>query len=64
MFAKTEHNVRCYATEKRWKALLLLMTALLILPVLVILTLLIVRGGPAISLEFLTAFPIKGMTEG
>lgn len=64
MFAKTEHNVRCYATEKRWKALFLLMTALLILPVLVILTLLIVRGGPAISWEFLTAFPIKGMTEG
>ncbi len=41
-----------------------MMTALLILPVLIILALLIIRGGPAISWEFISAFPIKGMTAG
>ncbi len=44
--------------------LFMLMTWLLILPVLVILVLLIIRGGPAISWAFLTEFPSNGMTEG
>ncbi|NQV72508.1 phosphate ABC transporter permease PstA [bacterium] len=64
MFTQTAHNVQNYKIEGRWRILFLVMTALLILPVLIILTLLIVRGGPAISWEFLTAFPIKGMTAG
>jgi len=40
------------------------MTLCLILPVLLILTLLIIRGGPALSWEFLTTFPTNGMTAG
>jgi len=40
------------------------MTSLLILPVMLILVILVIRGGPAISWEFLTAYPIKGMTAG
>jgi phosphate transport system permease protein len=64
MFSKTEHNVKNYSIEKRWRALFLVMTSLLILPVLIILTLLIIRGGPAISWEFLSQFPTKGMTAG
>ena len=64
MFTQTVHNTRNYKIESRWKLLFLVMTTLLILPVLIILTLLIIRGGPAISWEFLTAFPIKGMTAG
>jgi len=40
------------------------MAVLLILPVLIILVLLIVRGGPIISSEFLFEFPRQGMTAG
>lgn len=64
MFSKTSHNVRNDQIEGRWRSLFLVMTTLLILPVIIILTLLIVRGGPAISWEFLSGFPLKGMTEG
>ena len=64
MFTQTAHNVQNYKIEGRWRMLFLVMTALLILPVLIILALLIIRGGPAISWEFISAFPIKGMTAG
>ena len=64
MFTQTAHNVQNYKIEGRWRMLFLVMTALLILPVLIILALLIIRGGPAISWEFICAFPIKGMTAG
>jgi len=40
------------------------MTGLLILPVLIILTTLLYKGGPAISFEFLFGNPTNGMTEG
>ena len=40
------------------------MTALLILPVVLILTVLIVKGGPVISLQFLFTGPTQGMTAG
>ena len=64
MFTQTAHNVQNYKIEGRWRMLFLVMTALLILPVLIILALLIILGGPAISWEFISAFPIKGMTAG
>jgi phosphate transport system permease protein len=44
--------------------LFLVMTILLVLPVLIILTLLAVRGHSMISWEFLTAMPTNGMTAG
>ncbi len=40
------------------------MTVLLVLPVLIILALLVVRGGPVLSAEFLFEFPKNGMTAG
>ena len=40
------------------------MTVLLILPVIAILGLLVVRGAPALSLEFLFTDPVRGMTAG
>ncbi|MDA1027955.1 MAG: phosphate ABC transporter permease PstA [Bacteroidetes bacterium] len=64
MFSKTSQNVRNDRIEGRWRTLFLVMTALLILPVVIILTLLIIRGGPAITWEFISGFPIKGMTQG
>src|SRR5688572_23115653 len=39
-------------------------TAIAALPALAIVTMLIVRGAPAISYEFLFSMPIKGMTAG
>jgi len=41
-----------------------LMTVILILPVLIIVTILVMKGGPAISMEFLFTEPTNGMTEG
>ncbi|NNF04250.1 MAG: phosphate ABC transporter, permease protein PstA, partial [Rhodothermales bacterium] len=64
MFQPTELNLRNYRIQRRWRRLFLGMTVLLILPVAIILTLLIIRGGPAISWEFLFTFPKSGMTAG
>jgi phosphate transport system permease protein len=40
------------------------MTVLLVLPVIAIIGLLVVRGAPALSLEFLFTAPLQGMTAG
>ena len=64
MFSASALNIKNYKVQKRWRALFLAMTMLLILPVAIILILLIVRGGPAINWAFLTEFPRSGMTEG
>jgi phosphate transport system permease protein len=40
------------------------MTALLVAPVLLILTMLVIKGGPAISIDFLFTSPTQGMTAG
>ncbi len=64
MFQTTSINERNEKIQNRFRLLFLTMTVLLILPVLIILTLLIVRGGPIISSEFLFEFPKQGMTAG
>ncbi len=64
MFEATRLNRRNDRTEKLVRILFLLMTALLILPVVLILGLLIVKGGGAISWEFLFTDPRDGMTAG
>jgi len=63
-FAATELNLRNYRTERRYRLMLFSMTAMLVLPVLIILTILVMKGAPMISWEFLFEFPRKGMTEG
>jgi phosphate transport system permease protein len=50
--------------QKLVSILFLTMTILLILPVVIILCVLIVRGGPALSWEFLSGMPTNGMTAG
>ncbi len=45
-------------------ALLALITLLVVLPILLVVGMIIVRGLPAISLEFITAMPRGGMREG
>ena len=64
LFAGTSLNARDYRVEWLVRNLLGLMTALLILPVVIIMVLLVVRGGPVISWEFLTTAPVDGMTAG
>ncbi len=64
LFAGTSLNSRDRKVEWLVRVLLGLMTALLILPVVIIMALLVVEGGPVISWEFLTTRPVDGMTAG
>ena len=63
-FAASALNLRNYRTERRFRLMLFSMTAMLVLPVLIILTILVMKGAPMISWEFLFEFPRAGMTEG
>ncbi|MGB0649310.1 MAG: phosphate ABC transporter permease PstA [Rhodothermales bacterium] len=63
-FAATELNLSNYRTERRYRLMLFSMTAMLVLPVLIILGILVLKGAPIISWEFLFEFPRRGMTEG
>ena len=56
-----QHNDKI---ENRFRMLFLMMACLLIIPVMIILGLLIVKGAPVISLEFLFTKPTDGMTAG
>ena len=64
MFAASEINQRAYRVQHLSRILFLMMTALLILPVVIILTTLVVKGWPVISFEFLFSYPTDGMTAG
>ena len=64
MFEASQINHKNLNREKMFKFLLGGMTAILILPVIVILSTLIYKGAPVMSFEFLFANPIKGMTAG
>lgn len=63
-FAATELNARDRRTERAVRWIFGLMTALLILPVALILGILVHEGGPALSVEFLFTGPKQGMTAG
>ncbi len=63
-FLETELNVSAKRTESLFRILFMVMAGLLILPVLIILTTLVVKGGSIISFEFLFSHPTNGMTEG
>jgi len=64
MFEATAQNRRNLKVEGLFRLLFLWMTCMLILPVALILGVLIVRGGPAISWEFLFTQPMNNMTAG
>ena len=64
MFGPTARTVQDQLVEKRIKIGLGVVTALLVLPVLLILGVLISKGGPMLSMEFLFTDPTNGMTEG
>lgn len=64
MFETTAHNRHNERIQRRYRGVFLGMTLLLILPVAIILGLLVIRGGPVLSAEFLFEFPKEGMTAG
>ena len=64
MFAKTRLNVSNQRTETLFRILFMMMTLLLIVPVAIILSTLIYRGGSIISIDFLFTNPTNGMTAG
>jgi phosphate transport system permease protein len=63
-FLETDLNVSTKRTETLFRILFMIMAGLLILPVLIILTTLVVKGSSIISFEFLFSNPTNGMTEG
>lgn len=64
MFEATALNRRNDQVEWLWKMLFLLMTVVLVIPVVLILTVLVVKGHGAVSWEFLSTMPTNGMTAG
>jgi len=64
MFERTDLNRKNDRVQGGFRYLFLGMTLLLILPVAIILGVLVYKGGPALSFEFLFSDPTNGMTEG
>lgn len=64
MFTATTLNRRSHRTQRVAGAVFFLMTVALVIPVLIIIGTLVVKGGPAISWEFLFTQPREGMTAG
>lgn len=64
MFEATELNRKNSRIEKGMRLLYLSMALVLIVPVLLVLGVLVEKGVPALSWEFLTEVPLKGMTAG
>jgi phosphate transport system permease protein len=64
MFEATELNARNRNVQRLLRIIFGMMTLLLILPVLMILATLVVKGGSVISINFLFTSPTNGMTAG
>jgi phosphate transport system permease protein len=64
MFETSELNKSNIKKQKLFQILFMMMTLLLILPVLIILGMLIHKGGSVISIDFLFTHPTDGMTAG
>jgi phosphate transport system permease protein len=64
MFTESALNVRDKKTQTLFRMLFLMMTVLLILPVIIILGMLVYKGGSVISIDFLFTSPTDGMTAG
>jgi phosphate transport system permease protein len=64
MFEATQTNLKNLSRQKMFRFLLGTMTGILILPVILIMGTLIVKGSPVISFEFLFSSPTNGMTAG
>lgn len=63
-FTRTPFVLRKERTERLARAVFFCMSAAMIVPLVAILTYLVVRAAPSLTLEFLLDVPRKGMTEG
>ena len=63
-FIETSLNVKDKRTQKLVSILFMTMLGLLILPVIIILSTLVIKGGSMLSIDFLFSDPINGMTAG
>ncbi|MBF0583130.1 MAG: phosphate ABC transporter permease PstA [Magnetococcales bacterium] len=64
MFAAKSVNLRNQQVEGLFRLLFGIMMVVLIVPVLMIIVMLVYKGGPAFSWDFLFTFPTDGMTAG
>ncbi len=64
MFETTPRNARNRKVQGLYRMLFGLMTMLLVAPVLIILAVLVYKGGPILSIDFLFTNPTNGMTAG
>ena len=64
MFTTSEINKRNQKSQKLFQILFMMMTILLITPVVIILGMLVFKGGHVISVDFLFSDPTNGMTAG
>jgi len=64
MFETSALNTKNARVQGLYRLLFMAMTGLLILPVLIILTMLVIKGGSVISIDFLFTSPTDGMTAG
>jgi len=64
VFDKTALNIRDKRTQGLFRLIFGMMTLMLIIPVLTILGMLIYKGGPVLSWDFLFTVPTDGMTAG
>lgn len=64
MFEETAQNIKDRKIQSLYRTLFMLMTALLVLPVLIILGTLVYKGGSVLSIDFLFTAPTDGMTAG
>jgi phosphate transport system permease protein len=64
MFRQTEVDRRNHRRQKLVRLAFQMMVVALILPVLAVLSVLIIKGGPALSWDFFATWPENNMTEG
>ena len=64
MFNETANNIRDKKTQTLFRIIFMMKTGLLILPVLMILAMLVYKGGSVLSIDFLFTAPTDGMTAG
>src|SRR5687768_9204948 len=64
VYAPSDQTKTRHATQTIAHGIFLGMTIILILPLIAIISLLVIRGAPALSFEFLFSGPVQGMTAG
>jgi phosphate transport system permease protein len=64
MYAPNQQLINKNIREERFKSILSFLTVIIFFPALMIILWLLIKGGPALSWEFIFSSPTKGMTAG